>query len=54
MKRLKGLSSRDQELQNSHGDINYSAGNIVNNIVTTMSAARGVFETWGEITLQRT
>ena len=33
---MKGLRSTDWQLQNSHGDVNYSVGNIVSNTVITM------------------
>ena len=39
MKKVKGLRSTSWQLQNSHRDIKYSIGNIVNNIVITMSGA---------------
>ena len=35
VKKEKGLRSANL-LQNSHGDVKYSIGNIVNNIVITM------------------
>ena len=40
----KGLRSRNWYLQNSYRDINYSIGNIDNNIVITMYGARWVQE----------
>ena len=36
VKQVKGLSSVDRQLQNSHGDVKYSTGNIVNDIAITM------------------
>ena len=44
MKKVKGLRSTNWELQNSHEDVNYSLGNIVNDIVTTRYGARWVLE----------
>ena len=40
VKKAKGLSSTNWYLQNSHGNVKYNIGNIVNNIVMTMYAAR--------------
>ena len=40
MKKVKGLRSTDWPLQNSHGNVKYSIGNIINNSVITMSSAR--------------
>ena len=40
----KGLRSINWELQNSHRDVKYSIGNVVNNIVITMDGARWVLE----------
>ena len=45
--KVKGLRSTDWELQNSHGDVKYSLGNIVNNIVITMYGARWVLDLFG-------
>ena len=44
MKQMKGLRSTNQLLQNSHGDVNSSIGNIVNNIVITMYDIRWVLD----------
>lgn len=38
----KGLRSTFWQLQNSHGDVNYSTGNIVSNGVITVHGVR-----WG-------
>ena len=43
----KGLRSINWELQNSHRDVKYSTGNVVNNIVITMSGARWILEISG-------
>ena len=40
----KGLRSTNWQLQNCHGDVKYSTGNIVNNIVITMCGARWVMK----------
>ena len=42
VKKVKGLRSTSWWLQNSHGNVKYSAGNRVNNTVITMDGAR-----WG-------
>ena len=44
MKKVKGLRSTHWQLQNSHRNVKYSMGNIVNNIVITMCGARWVPE----------
>ena len=44
MKKLKRSSSTDWKLQNSHGDVKYSIGNIVNNIVITTYGAKCILE----------
>ena len=36
VKKVKGLGSTNWLLQNSHVDVNYSIGNIINNIVITV------------------
>ena len=36
MKKVKRLRSTNWQLQNSHEDMNYNIGNIVNNTVITM------------------
>ena len=33
VKKVKGLRSTDWQLQNTHRDVKYSIGNIVNNII---------------------
>lgn len=38
----EGLRSTDWKLQNSHGDVKYTTGNIVNNII--MYGARWILE----------
>ena len=40
--KVKGLRSTSLLLQNSHGDVKYSIGNIVNNILITMYGVRWV------------
>ena len=48
MKKMKGLrSSTNWWLQNSHEDVKYSIGDIVNNIVIIMHGARWVLEIVG-------
>ena len=42
--KVKGLKSKDWWLQNSHRDIKYSIGNIVNDIVITTYGIRWVLE----------
>ena len=44
MENLKGLRSTNRKLQNSHRDVKYSTGNIINDIVITMYGARWVLE----------
>ena len=41
---MQGLRSTDWKLLNSHGDIKYSIGNIVNNIAISIYSARWVLE----------
>ena len=48
MKKAKGFTSTNWQLQNSHGDVKYSIGNIVNIIVTTVCGARWALEILGE------
>ena len=40
--KVKGLWSTNWQLWNSHGDVKYSRGNIVNNVVITMYGGRWV------------
>ena len=47
MKQMKGLRSTDWLLQNSHGNVNYSIGNTVSDIVITVHGARWIFEILG-------
>ena len=42
LKRVKGMGSTNWLLQNSHGDVKYSIGNIVNNILIIMYGVRWV------------
>ena len=44
---MKGLRSTDWQLQNGHGDVKYSIGNLVNNIIMTMYCARWIQELLG-------
>ena len=39
VKKVKGSRSANRQLQNSHGDVKYSRGNVANNIVMTMDDA---------------
>ena len=41
---VKELRSTNCQLQNSHGDEEYSIGNIVKSIITTMYSAREVVD----------
>ena len=50
VKKVEGLRSTHWLLQNSHGDVKYSIGNTVNNILMTTYGARWVLEIsrwWG-------
>ena len=47
VKKVKGLRRTNWQLQNSHRDVKYSIGNIVNSIVITMYGARQVLELSG-------
>ena len=47
IKKLKGLRSTNWLLKNSHGDVQYSIGNIVNNILITMYGVRWIWNLWG-------
>ena len=42
VKKVKGLRSADGLLQNGHGDVKYSIGNTVNNILITTYGVRWV------------
>ena len=42
MRKVKGLRSTNWYLENSYGDIKYSIGNIVNNILITINVSRWV------------
>ena len=42
VKKVKGLRCINWLLKNSHGDVKYSTGNIVNDIVITMYNVRWV------------
>ena len=41
VKKVKGLRSTGWELQTSHGDVKFSIGNIVSNIVMTIMVPGG-------------
>ena len=47
VKKLRCLRSTNWKLQNSHEDVKYSIGNIVNNIVITVYDAEWVLEIVG-------
>ena len=50
VKKVKELRSTDWWLQNSHGDVKYSIGNIVNSTVITTYGASWVLEkSWGTV-----
>ena len=42
VKKVEGLRSTNCQLQNSHGDVKCSLGNVVYNILITMHGVRGV------------
>ena len=44
MKKVKRLRSTDWWLQNSHRNVKYNSGNIVNNAVISMYGARWVLD----------
>ena len=44
---MKDLRRTECLLQNSHGDVKYSVGDVVNNIVITMYGARWVLKILG-------
>ena len=48
VKNVKGLRSTNWQSQNSHGDVKYSLGKRVNNIVITLCGARRVLEISGD------
>ena len=48
LKKVKGLRSTNWWLQNSHRDIKYSIGNIVNNIAITTVVPGGCLKYWGK------
>ena len=50
VKKVKELRSTNWQLQNSHRDVKYSIGNMVNNIVITMCGARWVLDSSEGIT----
>ena len=47
VKKLKRLRSTNGQLENSHGDVKCSLGNIVDNVVKTIYGARWVLDLWG-------
>ena len=47
VKKVKGLRTTNWQPQNSHGDVKYTLGNIVNNITITMYCARWVLKILG-------
>ena len=47
VKRVKRLRCTDWQLQNSHGDVEYGAGNTANTIVITMCGAGWILDLWG-------
>ena len=51
VKKLRKLRSKNWLLENNHGDIKYSTGITVDNIVINMYSARWVLEIPGGITL---
>ena len=46
--RGEGLRSINWQLQNSHGAVKYSTGNIVSNIVITCVVPGGYWKYWGD------
>ena len=47
VKKVTGLRSTNWQLQNSHGDMKFSIGNILNNIVISMYSVRWVLDLLG-------
>ena len=47
VKTVKGLRGTNWKLQNSHGDVRYSIGNIVNNIVIATYGIRWALDLLG-------
>ena len=47
VKKIKGSGNRNWYLQNSRGDVDYSAGNTVNDTVISTCEGRWVFEISG-------
>ena len=45
---MKGLRNTNWQLPNSRGDVKYTIGNIVSNIVITLHGARWVMDISGE------
>ena len=43
MNKMKELRSTNRQLQNSHGDVKYSIGNTVNNILTMYDDLLGCY-----------
>ena len=44
--KVEGIEKCNLVVQNSHGDVRYSIGNIANNIVITVYDASGVLDIW--------
>ena len=53
VKKRKGLRSTNWGLCNSHGDVKYSTGSIVSNIVITMCSVRWVLGLLGNHSVSR-
>lgn len=54
MKKGEGTKQDNWQLQNSHGDVKYSMGNIVDDVVRTMNGARWAPDLWGNHVLSYT
>ena len=48
VKKVEGLRNTKWQLQNSCGDVTYSIGNVVNDIVIAMHDANGYWKYQGE------
>lgn len=48
MRWVKGWRNTNWQLQNSHGDVECSMGNIVNSTAITRRSARWVRDLWGD------
>lgn len=49
VEKMMGLRNTNWQLKSSHRNVKYTIGNIVNNIISTIYAARWVLDLSGEI-----